>query len=87
MRNISDSAWLVLACFPDQWESVINLIDHSSEFRTLCSDYADAVEASQCWRVSDTPEGRTLAKGYRSVAAELEVEIWHRLQNHAAVSS
>lgn len=86
MSDISDPVWFVIARFPEQCESIIYFLGQSSEFRALCSDYAEAVEASHCWRVSDTPEAQTLAKGYESVVVKLEAEIWRRLQSHAEVS-
>ena len=80
--SISDPAWLVLARFPEQWESIMTLLAQSDEFRVLCNDYTRAVEALRRWRHSDMPVTSARVQEYQGLAARLEVEIERFLQGY-----
>ena len=80
--SISDPAWLVLARFPEQWESIMTLLAQSDEFRVLCNDYTRAVEALRRWRNSDMPVTSARVQEYQGLAARLEVEIERFLQGY-----
>ena len=79
--SMSDPAWLVFARFPKQWESIRKLRAQRPEFRALCSEYAEAVEALRSWGVSDAPVEWARVKEYQSVVARLDAEIERFLQN------
>ena len=81
--SISDPAWLVLARFPEQWESIMTLLAQSDEFRILCGDYRKAVETLRRWRNSSMPVAPARLQEYEGLAAKLEVEIERFLQGYA----
>lgn len=80
--SISDPAWLVLARFPEQWESIMTLLAQSDEFRALCGDYTKAMETLRRWRNSSMPVAPTRVQEYQGLAAKLEVEIERFLQGY-----
>jgi len=49
------------------------------EFRSLCDDYDDALEALRRWEVSDDQRRQDRVREFRTLLAELEQEILREL--------
>jgi hypothetical protein len=72
---MNDKAHHILERFPDQSESIARLMAEDPEFRTICEDYDDCVNALRYWTQSKEPEAGTRSNEYRTLIQELEEEI------------
>jgi hypothetical protein len=72
---MNDKAHHILERFPDRSESIALLMDENPEFRTMCEDYDDCVNALRHWVHSKEPEAATRSSEYRTLIQELEEEI------------
>jgi hypothetical protein len=69
----------VLKRFPDHWQSITRLFEQDEDFRVLCIDYADAIEAREKWRGSNDPTAASRVKEYDELMPELESELMQYL--------
>jgi uncharacterized protein YPO0396 len=77
-------------CMPDKSRHVLDqLPQHAAamrermivdrEFRSLCEDYGEALEALRGWEASDDRHRQERVEEFRSLLAELELEIAREL--------
>jgi hypothetical protein len=66
----------VIQRFPDRWRAVAALGRASEDFRALCEDYGEAVEALRRWQASTAdPNAPARIEEFGQLVAELEDEI------------
>lgn len=67
----------LLRRFPYLERAIGDKLDASEDFRGLCQDYVDAVEALSHWEDSDTPTSETRSRivEYRNLVQNLEAEL------------
>ncbi len=51
------------------------------EFRSLCEDYGDAVEALECWTQAGDPAAQQKISEYRKLVEDLDREIEDHLRS------
>lgn len=66
--------------FPDKKESIEWLIMEYPEFLALCEDYDVCVNALHYWSKSEASEAETRVNEYRTIARELEEEIYQAIE-------
>jgi len=72
---MGDKMYYIQKRFPDKREAIALLMVEDPEFRTICEDYDDCVNACRYWDRSKTPEAETRGDEYRTLIKELEMEI------------
>ena len=66
----------VVQRFPEQWQDITALSRASEDFRALCDDYGEAVEALRRWQAAtDDPNAPARIEEFAQLVAELEDEI------------
>jgi len=67
----------LLKRFPYLEKAIEDKLDASTDFRTMCRDYVDAVEALNRWEdaASPTPETQGRIVEYRILVKNLEAEL------------
>ena len=70
----------VLKRFPHQGVQIEEEILKNREFRALCEDYSDAVDAFDRWSISCDNVAPERASEYRRLVGDLELEICEHLQ-------
>ena len=65
----------VIGCFPEHAASIRDLFHADQNFREMCGDYADALEALQSWQASDGPQKAACIEEYQELVGALENEI------------
>ena len=70
-----DKSHHILERFPNKSETIRHLMAENHEFRALCEDYGDYMNARQFWGQSTASEAETRANEYRALVEELEKEI------------
>ena len=66
----------VVQRFPERWRDIAALGQTSEEFRALCDDYRDAVEALRRWHaLTADPNAPARIEEFARLVAELEDEI------------
>jgi hypothetical protein len=81
--RMSDVLRNVLNVFPDADELIHRLYAKDDDFKLLCRDYADALEAIQTWRQSVNTEAPKCVLEYQSLGGELQKDIWQYLEKSA----
>jgi hypothetical protein len=61
--------------FPDRREAILDFAARDDDFRSICSDLADAEAALRRCRGSEAASHRKLAEEYRELSEELASEI------------
>jgi hypothetical protein len=69
----------ILKRFPRRSVEIEKEIMKNPDFRALCEDYGDAVDALGRWSTS-TDESSNRAKEYRQLVRDLELEIQNHVQ-------
>lgn len=72
---MNEQAYLIRERFPDEGDSIAILATMDPEFRAMCEDYDDCIEALRYWDWSQAPEAVSRADEYRNLVQELEKEI------------
>ena len=80
---MSDVLRNVLNVFPDTDELIHRLYARDDDFKLLCRDYADALEAIQTWRQSVNTEAPKRVFEYQSLVGELQKDIRQYLEKSA----
>lgn len=65
----------VIERFPDHWAAITALLRADADFRSLCEDYGQAVEALRRWQASPGHETSVDVREFLNLVAELEQEI------------
>ena len=66
----------VVQRFPEQWRDIAALSRASEDFRALCDDYGEAMEALRRWQAATAdPNAPARIEEFRQLVAELEDEI------------
>ena len=66
----------VVQRFPGRWGDIAALGQASEDFRALCEDYGEAVEALRRWQASTAdPVASARIEEFARLVAELEAEI------------
>lgn len=81
--RMSDVLRNVLNVFPDTDELIHRLYARDDDFKLLCRDYADALEAIQTWRQSVNTEAPKRVLEYQSLVGELQKDIRQYLEKSA----
>ena len=81
--RMSDVLRIVLDAFPDADELIHRLYAKDYDFKLLCRDYADALEAIQIWRQSVNTEAPKRVLEYQSLVGELQKDIRQYLEKSA----
>jgi hypothetical protein len=76
---MNDKAHHILERFPDQRDRIALLMAKDPEFRSICEDYEDCVNALRYWVQSKEPDAETRSIEYRTLILELEEEITQAL--------
>ena len=66
--------------FPNESEAIARVMAEDSDFRDICEDFRDCMNALQYWSHSDEPEAETRVNQYRALIDELEKEIVEALR-------
>ena len=76
--NMDDSLRTALEALPESSESICQIYSTDDEFRLLCQDYVDTLNAIKTWRQSEKNEAPMRVKEYQSLAGELrrDMKIW-----------
>ena len=77
---MNDRANHILERFPDRGETIALLMKEDPEFRAMCEDYDDCVNALRYWAQSKEPEAETKVNEYRDLIQELEKEVTEALE-------
>ena len=72
---MNDKMYHIRKRFPDKSKTLALLISEDSEFRTMCEDYDDCVQACGYWGLSKEPEAENRVNEYRTIIKALEMEI------------
>ena len=72
---MDDKSQHVLRRFSDKCENIRLLMSNDPDFRTMCEDYGDCINALQYWRRSESPKAQDRVQEYQSLVDELEKEI------------
>jgi len=80
---MSDVLLIVLDAFPDADKLIGRLYAKDQDFKLLCRDYADALEAIQIWRQSVNTEAPKRVLEYQSLVGELQKDIRQYLEKSA----
>jgi hypothetical protein len=70
----------VLSLFPQFSDLIHEHYRDDDEFRSMCRDYADALQASQTWQHSAKAEAPKRVTEYQSLVRELQQDIKHWLK-------
>jgi hypothetical protein len=81
--RMSDVLRIVLDALPDADELIHRLYANDDDFKLLCRDYADALEAIQIWRQSVNTEASKRVLEYQSLCGELQKDIRQYLEKSA----
>jgi hypothetical protein len=81
--RMSDVLRIVLDALPDADELIHRLYANDDDFKLLCRDYADALEAIQIWRQSVNTEASKRVLEYQSLGGELQKDIRQYLEKSA----
>ena len=66
--------------FAEFEEHLNTLFDRDEDFRSLCKDYQDSLEAHDRWGLDKSSVGELRQKEYAELAKELEQDIRNRLE-------
>lgn len=66
-----------------QEDSIDRLAAKDNEFRELCGDFDDCVDALRRWEASGEPEAKARAGEYRELLAALQTEIERFLKSES----
>lgn len=80
---MNDKTHLIQNRFPDKSETISLLIQEDPEFREMCEDYDDCVNALHYWKNSKENDAEHRVKEYRTLIHELETEIMEVLDRTA----
>jgi crotonobetainyl-CoA:carnitine CoA-transferase CaiB-like acyl-CoA transferase len=72
---MNDKAYHIRERFPDKSDNIALLLVMDPEFRAMCEDYDDCINALQYWDRSEVPEAASRVAEYRNLVRELEEEI------------
>ena len=78
--RMSDVLRIVLNALPDADDLIPRLYTKDDDFKLLCRDYADALEAIQIWRQSVNTEAPKRVLEYQSLVGELKKDIRQYLE-------
>jgi hypothetical protein len=82
--SIMDPSVLVaIARFPDRGHAIEELARTDEDFRSLCTDLADAAAAAVRWEHSPLPVGEARSAEYRELARDLAIELAAELDRHS----
>jgi hypothetical protein len=82
--SIMDPSVLVaIARFPDRGHAIEELARTDEDFRSLCTDLADAEAAAVRWEHSPLPVGEARSAEYRELARDLAIELAAELDRHS----
>jgi hypothetical protein len=82
--SIMDPSVLVaIARFPDRGHAIEELARRDEDFRSLCTDLADAEAAAVRWERSPLPVGEARSAEYRELARDLAIELAAELDRHS----
>jgi hypothetical protein len=74
---------VAIARFPDRGHAIEALARRNEDFRTLCTDLADAEAAAVRWERSSSPVSGARSAEYRDLARDLAAELEAMLDCHA----
>lgn len=77
---MNDMMYHIRKRFPEKSETIDFLMVEDPEFRTMCEDYDDCVNACRYWSHSKEPDAETRINEYRTLIQELENEILEALR-------
>ena len=80
---MSDVLRIVLDALPDADELIHRLYAKDDDFKVLCRDYADALEAIQTWRQSDNTDASKRVTEYQSLIGDLQKDLRQYLVSKA----
>jgi hypothetical protein len=83
--RMSDVLRIVLDALPDADELIHRLYANDDDFKLLCRDYADALEAIQIWRQSVNTEASKRVLEYQSLVGELQKDIRQYLEKSVKI--
>lgn len=72
---MSDALKYVLDALPESSESISRIYSDDDEFRLLCQDYMDTLNAIKTWRQSKKTEAPMRVNEYQSLAGELREDM------------
>ena len=72
---MGDKLQKILRRFPNKCEIIRRLIAKNPDFRTICEDYGDCINALQYWRQSSASQAEDRVNEYQTLVDELEKEI------------
>ena len=72
---MNDKTYHIRERFPDEKHTINLLMAEDLEFRAICEDYGDCINALRYWVQSEAPEAETRVDEYRTLIQELEEEI------------
>ncbi len=72
---MNDKTYHIQEQFPDKSDTIALLAAEDPEFRALCEDYDDCINALRYWEQSKETEHKTRVDEYRNLVRELEEEI------------
>ena len=81
MKITEIKPYAVIERFPEHEETIKQLFKNEYNFKLLCSDYRRCVKALEFWSKSDLSEARQRKEEYKSLLAELEMEVFANLNN------
>ena len=73
--NMDDSLKTALDALPESSESIFRIYTDDDEFRLLCQDYMDTLNAIETWRQSNKSEAPMRVNEYQSLASELREDM------------
>jgi hypothetical protein len=77
---MSDVLRIVLNALPDADDLIPRLYAKDDDFKLLCRDYADALEAIQTWRQSDNTDASKRVIEYQSLIGDLQKDLRQYLE-------
>ena len=72
---MDQSVLVAIARFPDRGHAIEELARTDEDFRSLCTDLADAEAAAIRWEHSPAPVGGARCAEYRELARDLAAEL------------
>ena len=72
---MSDALKYVLDALPESSESISRIYSDDDEFRLLCQDYMDTLNAIKTWRQSNKTEAPMRVNEYQLLAGELRKDM------------
>jgi len=81
MKITEIKPYAVFERFPEHEETIKQLFKIEYNFKLLCSDYRRCFKALEFWSKSDLSEARQRKEEYKSLLAELEMEVFANLNN------